>query len=575
MGFAEHLLGISRNLAAAHFLSGFLLFIVGWSYGLPRGIVFGIPILAYSSAFFFSRGDFVGFDFKILRQKFAEIPTLAMVIVLLFLVLNFLFCLLPPAENLEMDALNYHFTIPWQYYLRGAVVNLEWSITDKYPLYLQMAQLPFTVMTFPWIIKIANMMALPILLVGAWHLCRHLGLSQRNTGWTVALISFLALFIKQYGTAMFDLIIASYCLVGVLFLLQAVRSKKKKDLLWGAMLLGMACAAKAFLVYYAMTWFLAYITWKFFFERRPFLKFDLLVASLPLLFAVLFLMPVWLRNFLLTGNPFYPLFLQWFGPVIENKGFHVMMGNSVTQHGYGHSLVDFILGPLRLILPIPRKFDYWTDPVLLVFLIGALFEVRRRWREIPGLLGLLAFLLYTAFFFTSQEARYLYVFWVLIIALGAPSIFSHTHLQLRRTVFTAQVVFGLAMFFLFHRQALEWLSQGPLNQYLSRAAYSFMWNQEVKNRNIHQLCIPNVGTAKRNVSDILYFSVPIKLVQHFNTTLSIRNPRAAEGCDAFLIGNQWVKGRGWIADHFNSKLMLVSKETFLLQYTKDTYELAK
>lgn len=547
------MLVIARNVAIAHFLSGVLLFLVGWAYGLPKGVVFGVPAAVYGTALWFNRHHWKNF------QR-AEIPRPAILIIALFLVLNALFCLLPPAENLEIDALNYHFVIPWQYYLRGGVVPLDWSITDKYPLYLQMAQLPFTVLSFPWIIKIGNLIALPALLVTVWYFCQLLGLSKRNAAWMVAVFSSLALFIKQYGTAMFDLAIASYFLLGLVYLLRACISRKKNDLFWGTLILGMACATKTFLIYYAVIWFVAYSFWKTFFYRGSFTKFDFVLALLPSLMAMFFLSPIWYRDFFLTGNPFYPLFLQWFGTLIENDGFHRHVIQNMKP-GYGRSLIDFILGPLRLVLPAPRKFDYWTDPILLAFLIGAIFEIRRRWRELAGLLGLIALLLYTTFFCLSQEARYLYPFWILVIAVGAGWIVNAIKPKWLGVALGLQAAIGLSTFFLFHRQALAWLSQGPLPHYLARASYSFVWNQEVTNKNIQQLCIPNVGTANRDVYDILYFTQPVKLVQHFNSTMSINHPQAAAGCDSFLVGRQKQIDRRPLLD---KKPRLVSEAIYLI-----------
>ncbi len=567
MGYSERSLIVIRNMAAAHFLSGFCLFLVGWGYGLPNRIVFGIPTIAYLTALFFSREAFRNFHFKSLHKSLETLPRVAMGVIALFLILNILFCLLPPAENLETDALNYHFVIPWQYYLRGGVVNLDWSVPDKYPLYLQMAQLPFTVISFPWIVKIGNMIALPTLLVVAWNLFRLMGLSRNNAAWMVALLSSFSLFVKQYGTAMFDLANAAYCLLGFLYLLRATLSRKGSDMLWGAAILGMACATKTFLIYYAIVWFVAFFVWTIFCQRKSMAKSDFALSLLPLLMGIVFLTPVWCRNFLLTGNPFYPLFLKWFGTLIENEGFYVVMRNVTGQHGYGRSLVDFLLGPLRLVLPFHRRFDYWVDPILLVFLFGAFAELKSRWREIPGLMALIAFLFYMAFFFTTQEARYLYPFWVMVVALGAPWIFLHIQRKWRGPVFAVQIIVGISMFFLFHRQALGWLRHGPLDQYLYRASYSFVWNENLESKRIHQLCLANVGTPKlpRDVLDILYFTVPVKLIQHFNSTISITNPRALEGCDAFMLGDQDPEERD---DPPSQQPRLVTKEIFLFEQTK-------
>lgn len=552
MSYSKCLLTVTRNFAIAHFLSGFFLFLFGWAHGLTKGVVFGTPFLIYSAALLFSWRSFQGLSWQELKERLQSVSLLAFFVVLIFLVLNFLFCLLPPGENLETDALNYHLAIPWQYYLRGAVVNLDWSAADKFPLYLQMAQLPFTVLTFPWIIKIWNLFTLPALIVLLYSFLTFFKIPLASKSYLIALTIGLALFAVQYGSAMFDLANTLYVFFAFYYLSLAVKSCKGWDLFYGALFLGMASAMKTFSPYLIFVWGLSFLIWRLCQTPRAFKRFDYAILGGPFIMALVFLSPVWLRNSIHTGNPFFPLLSDFFHSPFDNGG---ALEKGHYQFGYGFSLLDYFLFPIRLVLPI-RKFDYWTDPLLLVFLAGAFIVFRRRWKDIHGLVSLVALFFFTAIFMISQQARFFYFFWLLIIILGGEWLMLKLGKKALTFLLLAQALVGLSFFFYFHRQAIGWL-KGRQN-YLAKASYSYVWNSELANLNIHQLCLRSV--AGNFVQDILYFEVPVKLIQHFNTTLRLTSFRATDGCDFFMIGNQDYAGeRG---DPENGGI-LVSKEDFL------------
>lgn len=552
MGFSERFLILIRSFAFCHYGIGFLLFIFGWQWGLTDPILFGIPIFLYCLAVVLSRKAFQNWEGRSLLQKVASIPHLPLAIILLFLSLNFLFCLMPPAENLEGDALNYHLVIPWQYYLRGAVTYLDWSVADKYPLYLQMAQLPFTVATFPWIVKFWNLFTVPALMVLLYSFLSSFKIPLFQKSYLLALTSGLALFVIQYGSAMFDLANALYALFAFYYLTRAVKTEGRGDLFCGTLFMGMASATKTISLYFAFVWAFSFLVWRLCQTPRRFRSFDGLLLGGPFVTALLFLAPVWLRNTIHTGNPIFPLLSNFFHSPFDNGG---ILEGVRYEFGYGYSLLDYFLLPIRLVLPV-RKFDYWTDPLLLVFLVGAVLFFRKRWKDIYGLVFLSALFLFSAIFLITQQARFFYPFWFLIIVLGGRWIFLHFGKRVLTLLLLGQAFIGLSLFFYFHRQAVGWLREG--GNYLSKASYSYVWNRELKGLNVRQLCLRHV--EHNFASDILYFEVPVKLIQHFNTTLRLTNANATEGCDFFMIGNQDYKG---MREDPKNRGTLVSKEMFL------------
>lgn len=552
MRLSERLLILVRSFALCHYLAGFLLFLTGWVFKISDPLLFSIPLLSYGIAFFLSRKAFRGFDIPSLKRDLARFPKLPFFIILLFLTLNFLFCLLPPAENLEGDALNYHLAIPWQYYLRGKAVPLDWSVADKYPLYLQMAELPFMVLAFPWIIKIWNMATLPALMIVLFSLLGLFRLSLPQKGFIPALAVSCLLFATQYGSALFDLTNTLYIIIAFYSLLRAYQNRTTKDLIYGSLFMGMSCALKTFYVYFVFAWIFPFLIWRLCQTPKNLKKMDFAYVVTPLLAALVFLLPFWTRNFLNTGNPIFPLFSHFFNSPFDNAG---VLERVRHQFGYGFSLFDFFLLPIRLVLPI-RKFDYWTDPLLLVFLAGSLVNFRKKWKAIDGLLFLICFFIYTAVFITSQQARFFYPFWFLIIPLGSCWVLKWFKEKPLFLLMVGQTLLGLVFFFYLHRQAIRWILQkGP---YLEKASYSYNWNKEIQGMKIKQLCLRHI---KDNFApDILYFEVPVKLIQHFNTTLRLASPGATEGCDFFMTGNQDYQEK---RDDPKTKGTLVSREEFL------------
>lgn len=557
----ENLFKITRNFVVGHYLSGFFLFVLGWQVGLPKAIVYGVPCLFYFAAFFASRRELGTLSRKTIAASFQSLPRLACIILSAFFILNFLFSLLPPSEHVEADSLLYNLTIPWQYYLRGGVVPLDWSMNDKFPFYLQMAQLPFTVLAFPWVVKVWMIFFPPALLVVTWAWGSLLGFKQEDKAWIIALTASLALFVKQYGMALFDIPNTVYILSAFYYLVRAIKSQAHSDLIWGALFLGMACAAKTFLVFLLFAWWMALIIWKII-SAKKFNKFDGLLVFLPGLFASIFMAPFLIRNWITIGNPVFPLLQNYFGPLIENELHHQVLHHAQYGYGYGRSLLDFFLMPLRMVFTSPRAvmgFDYWTDPILLVFLAAAFAGLRRQYKEPFGLVFLIAFFLYLFLFLGSQQARYFYPFWILIVWLGGALVFKWFGKKLWRWILTGQMIGALAFFCFFHRDALRNLKYIPQGKYLENASFSFVWNKNLEGSGkgtVKQLCLRKAPGD--SIVDLFYFTVPIKILGH-TTSIAPFDPRFANDCDRFMIGTQWPPERIYRPE---GRGLLVSKERF-------------
>lgn len=132
--------------------------------------------------------------------------------------------------------------------------------------------------------------------------------------------------------------------------------------------------------------------------------------------------PFLIRNIILHANPIYPLFFN----LIGGTGFSMqryqeifnMLGNTF---GFGKSFLEFILLPFRFAF-YKDAFDYSAGPYFLMFLPAfAVFNYKNKTRKNFNILALyLCILIF--WFISSQETRFLYPAFPLLITIGLASL---------------------------------------------------------------------------------------------------------------------------------------------------------
>ncbi len=117
----------------------------------------------------------------------------------------------------------------------------------------------------------------------------------------------------------------------------------------------------------------------------------------------------WLvRNFLFTGNPFFPFFSNWLGnmPVVSQEIYGPLTRRTLL---YGEGLLDFLTIPIRIFFQgkddIPRYFDGELNPVFLFFFPFVLGVHKERW--VGGLLGFVSLYFLFTLLLTDMRARYI------------------------------------------------------------------------------------------------------------------------------------------------------------------------
>ncbi len=132
-------------------------------------------------------------------------------------------------------------------------------------------------------------------------------------------------------------------------------------------------------------------------------------------------LPFYLRPWLLTGDPVYPYYAQWFSadPArAEMSQYHHALGSSFGIHGW----IGLVFGPI--FLAFDRQLydgDFgWQSPILLGLAIFAVFRCGKRHQLLASLIS--AVVLFAFWFLTAQQARFLIPAAVLVAVAGAQGL---------------------------------------------------------------------------------------------------------------------------------------------------------
>jgi Dolichyl-phosphate-mannose-protein mannosyltransferase len=135
-----------------------------------------------------------------------------------------------------------------------------------------------------------------------------------------------------------------------------------------------------------------------------------LAFGLPALVVAL---PWYVKNALLTGNPFYPHVFGGLNPSAAHE-----LDSAMRAFGHGHGPLDFLLLPARL-LGDAKSFDAgeFLSPLFLIFAPTALLLSQHRRLVLVAWTGVFCFV--AVWFLTTQQARFLVPLMPVLAVLAA------------------------------------------------------------------------------------------------------------------------------------------------------------
>lgn len=302
------------------------------------------------------------------------------------------------------DNLSYHFVFPVEWLKNG---NLENPITicdDPSPSYYPInGSLYFLWLILPFkSVFMANIGQAPFFIIAflaIYNICRKIHLSNELSFYAAGLFIITPNVFKQLEIAYVDLMLAGLFLTGINFLISFYQSRDFKSFLGWSLSFGLMLGTKTSAILYAAPLVLFFIFCLFNKRGKGLIFYALFFIFISLALGGY----AYVKNFILTANPLFPVEITLFGKKLFNG---VMPFASYRSQWTAQ---EFNLGKLLFHEGMGGQFILLGFPALLFSFIFAVFKPKGK--SIPEIfLLLLPQILYLIFWFFMPQlwVRYLY-----------------------------------------------------------------------------------------------------------------------------------------------------------------------
>jgi hypothetical protein len=291
------------------------------------------------------------------------------------------------------DALLYHVADPALFAKAHRIFEIPWNSSSYEPFSVEMLVLDGMLLWNPTQGAIAPLLLALLALVAV------IAFAHRVAGRSAALLAGAVFFAQAFmvweaTSAFIEPGIALAVALAGWNLIRFARHSERSGLILGGVFAGGAAGMKYLGLIAALT--LAIVAAVALFRRltlRVALSFALPAAALAL--------PWYIKNAVLTGNPFYPHVFDGLNTTAARE-----LSSAMHRFGYGRSPLDFLLLPARL-LASAKPFDggQYFSPLFVIFAPVAVLLYRRRRVVLTAFAGILLFVV--AWFVTTQQARFL------------------------------------------------------------------------------------------------------------------------------------------------------------------------
>jgi len=317
------------------------------------------------------------------------------------------------------DALIYHLAVPKLYLRHHGFYFIPGNVFSGYPLLGEMHYLPALFFNNDLLAKAIHFALLCGTLLGVGLLTRFLLSAHAFPALSMLLFASIPSVFAVSHAAYNDLFVAYFTLAALYAYLRWSAEEKWGWLVFCAIFSGAASACK-YTALLLLPLGLLGILWAY--SRRkgnllPAIRHILLYAAVAFLAGA----PFYLKNWFVTGNPFYPFFYEIFGGLGWDAEQARLYDLFIQNLGMGREVIDYLLLPWNLSFRArfdSPQFDGILGPIFILTL--PFLALKRHW-EAP-IRVMLVCLLSTFLFWASsaQQIRYLIpMFPLMAIVAGA------------------------------------------------------------------------------------------------------------------------------------------------------------
>lgn len=349
-----------------------------------------------------------------MRQAAAEKIGLSILVLLgLMLVVQAIAVFAPPSSNprgpLDWDSLVYHFSVAKSYAQNQGFVFLPSIPHSNWPVAMEMLYAAAMAVDSVILAKLFAFSLGPLLLACIYAFSRE-HLSKEASFFAVAVFSSIPLLQAFLGTGYVDVALTLFELLAYWSLLEWRRGEGERYLALAAVMTGFAAATKNIGGFFALA--MAILTMAFLLSKRKMPWQAIKHTTVFVVIAGLLASPYYLKTFYYTGNPTWPIYYPIYRSlgINEDAGARYFTGTlaeTSAESGFGRGIEWLPLIPVTATL-FGQKFNGIISPLFLAVLPLVLLLRKRKWPDFAKPALALSAMLVMAWFFTYQEARFLF-----------------------------------------------------------------------------------------------------------------------------------------------------------------------
>jgi hypothetical protein len=409
-------------------------------------------------------------------------------IIFFFILIEFLLAFTPPVAR---DVLIHHLAIPKLWIIHGGFYETQWAEYSYYPMNLSLLYLiPLYLGNdiIPNFIHLTFAIGTAALLYGYFN--KKYG--QLAGLWAALIFISLPAILRTATTAYVDAGLVFFTTLSILACVYWRDGGYKSSgwLLISAVAMGLALGTK----YSALpAWFFLTLAVVFIYSNDTGRQWKALQYGLVFFLVSLSVFSPWLiKNFILTGNPLYPLYQSVFSApaaslpttyaevAAENSGGGIFKMRYLL---YGDSFWETLLIPLRFFLQgqdhTARYFDGVLNPVLIFLVPFAFMNMKMKTDKI-FFLAFAVFFILLAFFMDKHRIRYILPavpFVIMLTVMGFNNIFNWI-LDQKKTL----QMLGLAAFVVVLIGTIGFNAVYAKNYFMNVAPVNFILNKESRDQ---------------------------------------------------------------------------------------------